>query len=202
VEKLVEQSVETEQKTKKSPAPFVDIEPRYEKIDGVLYLMAPSPSAKHQKLLGNLHFLIRSQLKNKNCEINIAPLDVYLQDDKDSCVQPDLFAVCDKPKFKLNGYHGVPPFIIEIVSKFNSSHDMFRKRNKYAQVGVSEYWIVNPGDCTVLKLILNGNEYDEGREEVFALDYEAGSDEQTITSEVLKITLNMADIFEGVEDIK
>ena len=42
------------------------------------------------------------------------------------------------------GCSGAPDWVIEIVSKSNSSHDYVRKLVLYQKAGVREYWIVDP----------------------------------------------------------
>lgn len=46
---------------------------RYEIIDGVPYNMSPSPSRKHQKVVGELFAYIHNYLKGKTCEVYTAP---------------------------------------------------------------------------------------------------------------------------------
>ena len=55
---------------------------------------------------------------------------------------------------------GVPDIVVEILST-NRRRDLVRKRRIYAAAGVKEYWIVDPGNDTVLPLELRGREYAE-----------------------------------------
>ncbi len=34
--------------------------------------------------------------------------------------------------------------MIEILSSFNKNHDLIKKKKVYEQVGVKEYWVVDP----------------------------------------------------------
>ena len=43
-------------------------ENNYELIDGIVY-MSPRPSAKHQNIMSNLHYELRSLLKSKPCKV-------------------------------------------------------------------------------------------------------------------------------------
>lgn len=56
-----------------------------------------------------------------------------------------------------------PRLIIEVVSpgKTNRDRDYTRKRAQYCEIGVSEYWIVDPEQQTVLVLELQNNQYAE-----------------------------------------
>ena len=125
--------------------------PRCELIDGVIYLMS-APTRAHQWISGELFFLLRQFLRDKTCEVYIAPFDVRLNYDTtdDIVVQPDVLVVCDKSKLE-NGKHllGVPDFIIEVLSPSNTYHDTNRKLKKYLAAGVKEYWIVDPEDKAV-----------------------------------------------------
>lgn len=40
--------------------------------------------------------------------------------------------------------HGRPELVIEVVSPSSRTHDGLRKLDWYAQLGVPEYWLVNP----------------------------------------------------------
>lgn len=120
---------------------------RYELIDGNIYMMS-SPSVIHQDLIGFIYKKISDYLNGKNCRVFLSPLDVYLYDDnEEDCInvfQPDVFVVCDKSKIREKGIFGAPDFVVEVVSKTNSSLDYVYKLRNYMKFGVKEYWIVNP----------------------------------------------------------
>jgi Uma2 family endonuclease len=44
----------------------------------------------------------------------------------------------------IDGVHGVPDFIIEILSPGNKDYDLNLKKNLYQKFGVKEYWIIDP----------------------------------------------------------
>lgn len=74
-------------------------ERRVELIDGVIYDMA-SPTAIHQILsteLCNIIPVIYSQQKGR-CIVMVAPMDVQLDCDDKTMVQPDVMVVCDRDK--------------------------------------------------------------------------------------------------------
>ena len=50
---------------------------------------------------------------------------------------------------------GAPDWIIEIVSPGNLKHDTITKFGLYEENGVREYWIVFPGEKTVLAYLLD-----------------------------------------------
>ena len=119
---------------------------RYELIGGYVYMMA-SPSATHQRLVLALAREYAEFFEDKPCEAFIAPFDVYLYEEDDSCsnvFQPDVFVVCDKDKIKERGCEGAPDLAIEVASKSSLSLDYMVKCHHYMRLGVKAYWIVNP----------------------------------------------------------
>lgn len=118
---------------------------RAELIDGKIYYMAP-PSRTHQRILLSLSRKIADYIdsQNGNCEINIAPFAVFLNDDDTNYIEPDISVICDASKLDDKGCHGAPDWIIEIVSPGNKPMDYFTKLFQYRTAGVREYWIVDP----------------------------------------------------------
>jgi len=139
-----------------------DTEDRYELIDGVAYMMS-APSWAHQEILVELSRQLANFLKGKPCKIFVAPFDVCLNaagDKDDTVVQPDLLVICDKAKLDSKRCNGAPDMVIEILSPSSRKHDTVRKLNKYLQVGVQEYWMVDPEAQEVHVCILTDGKYD------------------------------------------
>lgn len=118
---------------------------RAELIDGQIYYLA-TPSRTHQKLLLSLSRKIADYIDSKGgeCEIDIAPFAVFLNNDDSNYVEPDISVICDPSKLDDKGCHGAPDWIIEIVSPGSKSMDYYKKLLKYNTAGVREYWIVDP----------------------------------------------------------
>lgn len=118
---------------------------RAELIDGKIYYMAP-PNRRHQRILLSISRIIADYIdsKNGNCEINVAPFAVFLNEDDINYVEPDISVVCDPSKLDEKGCHGAPDWIVEVVSPGNKPMDYFTKLFKYRIAGVREYWIVDP----------------------------------------------------------
>lgn len=118
---------------------------RAELIDGQIYYLA-TPSRTHQKLLLSLSRKIADYIDSKGgeCEIDIAPFAVFLNNDDINYVEPDISVICDSSKLDDKGCHGAPDWIIEIVSPGSKSMDYYKKLLKYNTAGVREYWIVDP----------------------------------------------------------
>jgi Uma2 family endonuclease len=122
---------------------------RLELIDGELFV-TPSPSPMHQDISGNLYILFRNVVfESGRGRVYYAPLDVRL--DENTVVQPDLIIVLSdrSPVLTISRVEGVPSLAVEITSPSTSAYDRVRKRNLYAQYGVPEYWLVDPGAKTV-----------------------------------------------------
>ncbi len=117
---------------------------RVELIDGVFYDMA-SPTSTHQMIISEISFQINSFVKkNKGkCVTFVSPMDVQLDRDKKTMLEPDLFVVCDRDKITEHFIFGAPDFIIEVVSPSSKLNDYVLKLWKYRNSGVREYWIID-----------------------------------------------------------
>ncbi len=126
-------------------------ERRVELIDGVIYDM-PSPTSFHQLITGFIYTKLFNHAfeMNGTCLPMISPMDVQLDCDNRTMVQPDMVIVCDRDKVIERGIYGAPDFVIEVISKSSSKRDSVIKLNKYMAAGVKEYWIIDPDRQKVL----------------------------------------------------
>lgn len=129
---------------------------RYELIDGEIYLMA-SPNHLHQIAIREIIGQFYIYFADKSCSPFTAPFDVRLKNDSPSfeddpnVVQPDILVICDKETIDENGrYHGVPSLVVEVLSPSTRSKDMVKKLSLYLLSGVSEYWIVDLENQSIL----------------------------------------------------
>ena len=120
-------------------------EHRVELIDGVVIEME-GPHYVHQLIAGEVFRQISNYLKEKKgkCLPGIAPMDVQLDKDNKTIVQPDVMIVCDRDKWLNGRIYGAPDWVMEILSKSTRSKDCIKKLNKYMDAGVREYWIADP----------------------------------------------------------
>jgi len=136
---------------------------RCELIDGVVYAMG-APTQAHQEILLSLATQFHIFLRGKKCKVFIAPFDVRLNwDTKDNIVvQPDILVVCDEKKLE-NGKHclGAPDMVIEILSPSTANKDLLHKCHYYREYGVKEYWVIDPVEESVSKLIFDENSLEE-----------------------------------------
>ncbi|QBD83657.1 Uma2 family endonuclease [Ktedonosporobacter rubrisoli] len=132
---------------------------RYEVVSGVLY-MAPSPSAEHQSIVGEIFAYLRSAIQaTKRGRVFVAPFDVILADRH--VVQPDVLVVLNEHRERITErcVLGAPDLVVEVASPATIRHDLHEKFVAYASAGVPEYWIVLPGSKTVELLVLEEGQY-------------------------------------------
>ena len=132
---------------------------RCELIDGIFYDMA-APSNIHQLFSNKISRLLGNYIDSKKgkCEVLSAPVDVRLNKDEKTNVQPDILVVCDRDKIYENYIWGAPDLVIEILSKSTGRKDRTVKLRKYREAGVREYWMVDPDMKTVIVYWFEGAE--------------------------------------------
>lgn len=120
-------------------------ERRVELIDGVFYDMA-SPSSNHQIIIGELYLQLKlcERAHKGACRVLLSPLDVQLDQDCYTMLQPDLLVVCDAERIRKRLIFGAPDLAIEILSPSSRSRDLVLKLRKYKTAGVREYWVIDP----------------------------------------------------------
>jgi len=137
-------------------------EGRWELIEGTAYDMSPAPSYEHQRISADIFLKLKIYLKDKNCKVFYAPLDVFLKktnNEKDTVVQPDILVVCDPEKLESKGVNGSPDLCIEIVSPSTLGKDTREKLLLYEKHGVKEYWIVFPKEEAVFVYFIENQIY-------------------------------------------
>ncbi|HEY4322386.1 MAG TPA: Uma2 family endonuclease [Mucilaginibacter sp.] len=147
-------------------------EERLELIKGKIFRMSPAPGGNHQIISINISGELYNFLKNKPCKVLAAPFDVRLDRDETNdkkvktVVQPDVCVVCDLNKLAdTRSCLGAPDLVVEILSPGNNAKEIKIKYDLYEEFGVKEYWIVYPGELSILKYVLNseGKFIAEGR---------------------------------------
>ncbi len=116
-----------------------------ELIEGIIY-MSPSPTPRHQDVIGDLFFEFKLFLKGKSGKVFVSQIDVFL-DRHANAVQPDIVFITSENLSIIkedSNIQGVPDLIVEVLSSGNSDHDLKKKRTLYEKFGVKEYWIIDP----------------------------------------------------------
>ena len=127
--------------------------------DGAIEVL-PMPTDKHQVMLAYLYELLLAFIRPRGGKVLFAPLRVRVRDGKYR--QPDILLVrtANDPR-RQNRYWLGADLVVEIMSPDNPERDTVTKRADYAEVGIPEYWIVNPEDETITVLTLSGDIYVE-----------------------------------------
>ncbi len=117
---------------------------RVELIDGVIYDMS-APTLTHQFVGGEIFSKIMQYIDGKKgkCIPFISPVDVQLDCDNRTMVQPDVIIVCDKDKRINRCVYGAPDFVAEVLSPSTRKKDSMIKLRKYQMAGVREYWMID-----------------------------------------------------------
>lgn len=145
-------------------------EERWELIDGVAYDMSPAPSRRHQEVVLELASQFHNYLKDKPCQVYVAPFDVRLpeideaDEEIETVVQPDIVVVCDKNKLDDRGCRGAPDMIIEILSPYTAKKDLVTKYHLYERYRIKQYWIFDPATEEVVIFKLRDDKYGEPKE--------------------------------------
>lgn len=101
-------------------------EPREELLGGRIYMMS-SPTVNHSQIASNIYYAFRSYLKGKTCRPFNDGVDVYLTEN--DRVIPDAMIVCNKNIIRLDGIHGAPDLIVEVLSPGTAKNDRGYKKS-------------------------------------------------------------------------
>lgn len=135
--------------TSRLPFTYQDLEnfpedgKRREVVAGELHVSA-APSTRHQRIVGELFFLIRSYLQSDSVvSVYVAPTEVMF--DPLDTVQPDLCVLLDNSAAEVGDKRisGAPDWVLEVLSPSSRDYDLNTKRKLYARYGVV-YWVIDP----------------------------------------------------------
>ena len=123
---------------------------RAELIDGVLYEFN-APSLIHQTVVFQVAKKLDVCAESHNCVVFISPVNVQLDKDNRTMIEPDIAVLCDKGKAAhMRSVYGAPELVLEVLSDSTRKRDLTIKTAKYQQAGCREYWIVDPKNETVI----------------------------------------------------
>ena len=115
---------------------------RYEIIRGDLYV-TPAPSPLHQRVLLRLARQLEDFFHPRQLgEVFVAPIDLILT--RHDVLQPDLLVVASASDVTKRGIERPPWLVVEILSRSTRKQDRGIKLERYAQLGVGHYWLVDP----------------------------------------------------------
>ena len=127
---------------------------RAELVDGQIYLLAP-PKPGHERLIFRMSRVLDNHIEEKKlpCEVLTSNVGVFLFEDDQTYVLPDLKVICDKSRMEDDGYHGAPEFVAEVLSDSTEAYDKVEKLAMYKRAGVKEYWILDQVKRIVQKYV-------------------------------------------------
>jgi Uma2 family endonuclease len=153
---------------------------KYGMLWGELHV-APSPHFIHQRAQNHLGGLLDRHVRERGLGVVVGPIDLYR--DEVNYVRPDIssFTTEQLSQITQQQIRQVPPQIVEILSPSTAKTDREDKRRWYAELGVREYWLVDPL---------------QQRVEVIDLTTDSGLVEDPVRSIVLQgLVLPLAEIF-------
>lgn len=134
---------------------------RVELIDGTFYEMA-APHVVHQFIAIQIGYQMMDYVEKKHgrCKPVLSPVDVQLDKDNKTVVQPDVIILCDPDtKLEEGRVFGAPDFVAEILSPSTRKRDMTKKLSKYSEAGVRELWYIDPEKLRVITYDFEGGDY-------------------------------------------
>ena len=129
-----------------------------ELINGKIVSMSPRPSVNHHTITSNISTLFRRYLKGRTCRAFGDGVDLYLSEGNHFI--PDGMIVCDRNKIRMNGVHGAPDLVVEVLSPGTARNDRGRKFRAYEKAGVREYWLVNAVEKSVEQYFLKNGSFE------------------------------------------
>jgi Uma2 family endonuclease len=132
---------------------------RYELIEGELFV-APAPNTEHQRKAFRLSRILADHAERHDLgEVFIAPYDVVLDDS--TVLEPDIMFVSKSRQSIVTAacIEGAPDLVVEVLSDSSRTIDRFVKRDRYAEFGVPEYWLLEPFEPRIEILRLEGRKY-------------------------------------------
>ena len=129
---------------------------RHELIDGQ-FVMSPASGNNHQKVTGSLFWTLRNVVRGTELKVLAAPYDVVLGP---NVVQPDV-VLAARRDYSSDDLPVPPILAVEVLSPSTTRRDRGRKRELYADAGVTHYWIVDPDAPSVTTYELVDGAYAE-----------------------------------------
>ena len=143
---------------------YRDNKRKKEMIDGKIYLMA-RPCREHINVQDNITMIFNSYFKQNKRKCRAMTEDkLYINED--NYLEPDIKILCRETR-----KDDIPVIVVEVLSKSTSDRDLGVKMEKYAELGIKEYWIISWEMSTVNIYLLNENKkYDHYKSYAFFSD--------------------------------
>lgn len=137
----------------------LDDDDRRELIDGEL-IEVEVPNKLHEHIVGTLYFFLRLWSQQHGGLPLVSGYKVRVS--RTRGVMPDVqYYGPDNPAAQTaeDTYETPPDLVVEVISPTSRSLDRRKKLNWYAEIGVSEYWLVDPEARSLTRYVLDGEVY-------------------------------------------
>ncbi|MBQ9211280.1 MAG: Uma2 family endonuclease [Clostridia bacterium] len=146
-------------KNKYSASDVAKMHEHAELIDGFL-VIEDRTTVTHSRLVTAVAAALREYIaaKGGSCEVfteNVALFCNELTDHERDFYLPDVMAVCDPNGVDDRGVHVAPRFVAEVTSESTRRHDYGEKMLTYRNIGVEEYWVIDPQRNCVTTYLLS-----------------------------------------------
>jgi Uma2 family endonuclease len=136
-------------KAERSRVSYADLERmpddgrRFEIVDGELIDVTPAPSPLHQRVAKRLQRQLEAYFEGGGAgEVFNAPVDVILN--PHDVFETDIVVVTNREQVTRRAIEGVPELVVEVLSPSSVKYDRVKKGNRYAALGIANYWILDP----------------------------------------------------------
>lgn len=131
-----------------------------ELVDGNLEVL-PMPKTSHQLIIALLYNLLKRFVDEGNLgQVFFAGLRIRIR--PKTIREPDVVFISRANYSKIGeDFVSAADLAMEVVSPDDESHDRdyVKKRRDYAELGINEYWIVDPQVERITLLVLDGDQY-------------------------------------------
>lgn len=131
-------------------------------INGVMIVATPA-SYTHERLFGFLMNLVSFYAEARDLGVVLGSRSLVEVGPR-SGYEPDLCFVAQAHLdiIQEDSITGPPDLVVEIISPSTRQHDAYAKKEGYARLGVSEYWLIDPDNRAVAFYHLTESGYVEG----------------------------------------
>lgn len=162
-----------------------------EYVAGEVYAMVGVRRA-HATVAGNIFSALREHLRGSPCLSFIADMKLHVAS-ADAFFYPDIMATCDERDRRADLYVEHPKLIVEILSDSTAAYDRGAKFAAYRQIAELEEYAIMDIDTHSVEVFRR-----QPSNEWLFHDY---ADESACRFESVGLTLEMARVFEDVEQV-
>ena len=120
---------------------YCNWEGRWELIGGIPFAMSPAPTPRHQLLILNIAFELKTAIKKSKCESCKVYDFIDTKIEEDTILQPDCSVVCKPINKKFLDFPAA--LVVEILSPATALKDRHTKFSLYENFGIKYYMIVD-----------------------------------------------------------